>query len=64
LKWEPSNPKHPRYGQTRNLNDENVFKVVDHMSCEEILQRDLYMEGETEHHELKEIIEELLALTD
>jgi hypothetical protein len=41
---------------------ENVFKVITDMSCDEILEMDQYKEDGVEHHELKEIIESLLAL--
>lgn len=48
----------------KELFGENVYKVVDNMSCEEILEMDRYEENGAEHHELKEIVETLLALTD
>jgi len=47
----------------KKLFGENVYKVVSDMSCEEILERDRYEEKETERHELKEILQELLALS-
>lgn len=43
---------------------ENVFKTITKMTCDEILEMDRYEEGGTEHHELKEIVEELLRLPD
>jgi len=43
---------------------DNVFKVINDMSCEEILQMDIYEQDGAEHHELKEIIQQLLALPD
>ena len=46
----------------KKLFGDNVYKVITDMSCEEILERDLYTEDGTQHHELKEIIEALLAL--
>lgn len=41
---------------------ENVIKVIEDMSVDEILQMDKYQENGIEHHELKEIVERLLAL--
>lgn len=41
---------------------EKVSKVILDMSCDEILEMDRYEENSIEHHELKEIIESLLAL--
>ncbi len=46
----------------KSVLDENVFKVIADMSCEEILEMDHYEENGVEHHELKEIVEALLAL--
>jgi hypothetical protein len=43
---------------------ENVFKTIKEMTCDEILETDRYEENGTEHHELKEIVEELLRLPD
>jgi len=41
---------------------ENVVKTIKDMTSAEILEIDRYMEGRVEHHELKEIVEELLLL--
>jgi putative ATP-dependent endonuclease of OLD family len=41
---------------------ENVFKTIKDMTSAEILEMDRYMEDGVEHHELKEIVEELLLL--
>jgi len=41
---------------------ESVFKVIADMSCDEILEMGRYEEDGVEHHELKEIVEALLAL--
>lgn len=43
---------------------DNVFKVITDMSCEEILHMDRYEQDGVKHHELKEIIQQLLALPD
>lgn len=40
----------------------NIIKVIADMSCEDILQMDRYEENGIERHELKEIVETLLAL--
>lgn len=48
----------------KELFGENIYKLVDDMSCEEILEMDRYEENGAEHHELKEIVETFLALTD
>jgi predicted ATP-dependent endonuclease of OLD family len=42
---------------------DNVVKVVAEMTADEILQRDLYVDNGQERHELKEIIDCILALT-
>ena len=47
----------------KKLFGENVYKVVSDMSCDEILERDKYEENGTERHELKEILQDLLALS-
>lgn len=41
---------------------DNVFKTIREMTCDEILEMDLYVENGTERHELQEIVEELLSL--
>lgn len=41
---------------------DNVFKTIREMTCDEILEMDLYEENGTERHELQEIVEELLSL--
>jgi len=43
---------------------EKVYKVVELMSADEILEMDRYEKDGAEHHELKEIIEAFLALAD
>ncbi|MCX6831723.1 MAG: hypothetical protein NT028_06230 [candidate division Zixibacteria bacterium] len=43
---------------------DNVWKIIRDMSCDEILERDVYIESGVEHHELKEIVQRLLALPD
>jgi predicted ATP-dependent endonuclease of OLD family len=43
---------------------DNIVKVIADMSCDEILEMDRYEEDGVEHHELKEIVEALLALPD
>ena len=42
----------------------NVFKVISEMTSDEILEMDRYEENGVEHHELKEIIQTFLALSD
>jgi len=46
----------------KKLFGENVIKVIEEMTPNEILEMDKYEENDTEHHELKEIIETLLNL--
>lgn len=41
----------------------NVVKVIEGMTPEEILERDLYLDDRVERHELKEIIEEVLQFS-
>jgi len=41
---------------------DNVIRVIESMSVEEILEMDMYQENGIEHHELKEIVEKLLGL--
>jgi predicted ATP-dependent endonuclease of OLD family len=41
---------------------ENVIKVIEDMTPNEILEMDKYIENDTEHHELKEIVDVLLGL--
>jgi hypothetical protein len=43
---------------------DNVYKTIKEMTCDEILEMDSYEENGAEHHELKEIVEELLRLPD
>jgi hypothetical protein len=40
----------------------NIIKVIREMSAEEILESDRYEEDGVSRHELKEIVEALLAL--
>ena len=42
----------------------NVIEIREEMTCEEILEMDKYVIYETEHHELKEIVEIFLKLPD
>jgi hypothetical protein len=42
----------------------NVIEVIEGMTCEEILEMDKYVINGTEHHELKEIVEIFLKLSD
>ncbi|MCD5401191.1 ATP-binding protein [candidate division NPL-UPA2 bacterium] len=46
----------------KKLFGENVIKVIREMTPQEILEMDKYEEDDTEHHELKEIVEVLLSL--
>jgi len=46
----------------KNLFGKNVIKVIEDMSANEILLMDQYVENNTEHHELKEIIEKFIGL--
>lgn len=41
---------------------DNVYKAIDSITSDEILERDHYIDGSNEHHEMKEMIEELLNL--
>lgn len=44
--------------------DRNVYEAIDKMTCKEILSKDRYVENGIVRHELKDIIENLLALPD
>lgn len=44
--------------------DRNVYEAIDKMTCREILNKDRYVKNGIVHHELKEIIEDLLSLPD
>ncbi|KPL01144.1 MAG: hypothetical protein AMJ91_01305 [candidate division Zixibacteria bacterium SM23_73_3] len=46
----------------KKLFGKNVIKVIDDMAVDEILEMDKYEDKGTEHHELKEIVEELLNM--
>ena len=46
----------------KKLFGENVIKVIQDMTPEEILEMDKYEENGAEHNELKEIVGELLGL--
>lgn len=48
----------------KKLFGENVIKVIEDMSADEILQRDHYVENGIEHHELKEIVERVISLVN
>lgn len=50
------------FADMKKLFGENVIKVIEDMTPNEILEMDKYDENDTEHHELKEIIETLLNL--
>lgn len=43
---------------------DNVIRVIEDMTCEEILEGDKYVVNGTVHHELKEIVETFLKLSD
>ena len=46
----------------KKLFGENVIKVIEDMTPDEILEMDEYEENDTDYHELKEIVETLLNL--
>jgi hypothetical protein len=46
----------------KELFGEDILKVIQSMTVEEILERDKYYENGAEHHELKEIVDALLGL--
>jgi predicted ATPase len=46
----------------KELFGEDILKVIQSMTVEEILERDKYYENGAEHHELKEIVDALLSL--
>lgn len=50
------------FSDMKNLFGLNVIKEIEKMTVAEILEKDKYFEGETEHHELKEIAAKLLTL--
>lgn len=50
------------FADMKKLFGENVIKVIEEMTPNEILEMDKYEENDTEHHELKEIIETLFNL--
>jgi len=50
------------YTDMKALFGENIYKVIQDMSCDEILQMDRYEEDGIEHHELLEIVQAVLAL--
>jgi putative ATP-dependent endonuclease of the OLD family len=50
------------FSDMKEMFGKNVSKIAEDMSCEEILAMDLYKKNGVEHHELKEIIEDILAL--
>ncbi|MCL6526206.1 MAG: ATP-binding protein [Thermaceae bacterium] len=52
------------FSDMKKLFGENVYKVIQDMSCEEILEMDKYVDGGVEHHELLEVVQELLRLAD
>jgi energy-coupling factor transporter ATP-binding protein EcfA2 len=51
------------YSDMKNLFGENVFKLINSMTVEEVLNRDCYLDNSEEHHELGEIVEKLLSLS-
>ena len=60
---------HPRkpyddFSDMKDLFGENVYKAIQDMSCDEILERDAYQEYGTERHELKEIAQAFLSLPE
>ncbi len=50
------------YSDMKALFGENVIKVIADMTSAEILEKDKYVDASAEHHELKEIIEKILAI--
>lgn len=52
------------FSDMKKLFGENVYKLISYMTCEEILERDSYKEDSIIQHELKEIVDSLLALSD
>jgi len=52
------------YTDMKSTFGENVWKLIEDMSAQEILEADRYDDGGGEGHELKEILEKLLALPD
>ncbi|MGB6895265.1 MAG: hypothetical protein WBF37_04905, partial [Dehalococcoidia bacterium] len=40
----------------------NVVKAVQHMTADHILERDRYMQDGLEHHEILEMLQDLLSL--
>jgi putative ATP-dependent endonuclease of OLD family len=45
----------------KSIFGENVYKVISDMSCEEIMERDCYIENDVEHHEILEIIRSIIS---
>ena len=54
--------KYDEFTDMKKLFGENVIKVIDDMTPNEILEMDKYEENGAEHHELKEIVGVLLGL--
>ena len=52
------------FSDMKELFGEHVYKVIQEMSCDEILERDTYQEDGTERHELKEIAQAFLSLPE
>ena len=50
------------YTHMKSAFGENVWKLIEGMSAQEILEADRYEEGGAERHELQEIVEQLLTL--
>ncbi len=50
------------FSDMKDLFGEQIYKVIRYMSCEEILQSDIYLENSHEHHELVEITKSFLSL--
>jgi len=52
------------FSDMKEIFGDKVYKVIEEMTCDELLSRDAYREGRSEHHEIKEMIAALLALPD
>lgn len=53
-----------QYSDMKKLFGDQVYKVVETMTADEILECDEYRGNGIEHHELKEMVEVLLAMPD
>jgi len=64
LRAGKSQAEYDDFTDMKNKFGDNVFKVIKEMTCDEILEMDRYEENGAEHHEIKEMVEELLRLPD